>query len=239
MCEIHLPPLISRAKVTISLKDLTSSNFGLLIAFLLPGFVALWGVSFFSETVRTWLTLPITESPTVGGFLYVTLASLAAGLTASTIRWAVIDTLHHATGIRAQEWDYGRLEQHANAYRIVNEHHYLFYLWYSNMIVVLLFVWAARHTGSSVPAGIDALDLVIFALVVIFSLGSRDTYRHYCRRMDQMFSIAKTDSHQPDEPQSTIQGTAPNRIGSFVRRLIPQQVRKLTTERTTKLIDRR
>jgi len=151
----------------------------------------------------------------------------------------VIDTLHHATGIRPREWDFGRLEQYANAYRIVNEHHYLFYLWYSNMIVSLLFVWTARYAGSVVPAGVDAFDLTIFVLVVIFFLGSRDTYRRYCRRMDQMFSNGKTDSHRTEGSQTTNRRLVPNRIRSLVRRLIPQQVRKLTTQRTTKLIDGR
>ena len=61
--------------------DLTEKNFGLVIAYLLPGFVTLWGLSHFSPTIQTWLTSSQSGAPSVSGFLYVTLVSLALGLT--------------------------------------------------------------------------------------------------------------------------------------------------------------
>ena len=36
--------------------ELTARNFGLLIAYVLPGFVGLWGLGYLSEPVRTWLS---------------------------------------------------------------------------------------------------------------------------------------------------------------------------------------
>jgi hypothetical protein len=38
------------------MTEMSQKNFGLLIAYLLPGFVVLWGISFFSPTVQSWLT---------------------------------------------------------------------------------------------------------------------------------------------------------------------------------------
>ena len=64
------------------MKEVSPGNFGLLIAFLLPGFIVLWGLSYFSATVRLWLA-GSGQSPTVGGFMFVTLASVAAGVTVS------------------------------------------------------------------------------------------------------------------------------------------------------------
>ena len=81
------------------MKDVSPGNFGVLIAFVLPGFVVLWGVSYFSATVRLWLSGAGT-TPTIGGFMFGTLASVAAGVTVSTVRWLVIDKIHHWTGIR-------------------------------------------------------------------------------------------------------------------------------------------
>jgi hypothetical protein len=43
------------------MRDVTGQNFGLLIAYVLPGLTALWGVSFFSDTVRSWLNGPGSE----------------------------------------------------------------------------------------------------------------------------------------------------------------------------------
>ena len=37
------------------MREITSDNFGLLIAYLVPGFTVLLGVSYFSETAAAWL----------------------------------------------------------------------------------------------------------------------------------------------------------------------------------------
>ena len=63
-----------------SVKDVTTNNFGLLIAFVLPGFVLLWGMAPYSSTISEWLGQATSNAPTVGGFLYVTLASVGLGV---------------------------------------------------------------------------------------------------------------------------------------------------------------
>ncbi len=62
---------------------LSNENFGLVIAYVLPGFVALWGVAYFSPTVESWITASQQGAPSVAGFMYVTLASIGTGLTAA------------------------------------------------------------------------------------------------------------------------------------------------------------
>lgn len=98
------------------MSTLSNQNFGLVIAYLLPGFVALWGVSYFSPTVASWITASQHDTPTVAGFMYVTLASLASGVTVSAVRWAIIDHLHHATGVVPPAWQFGRLEGRLQGY---------------------------------------------------------------------------------------------------------------------------
>ncbi len=104
------------------MEPLKNDSFGLLIAYVLPGFVALSATAFYSETVRSWLGASSSFSPSVGGFLYVTLASTALGLLISTIRWAVIDRLHHATGIREPKWDFSTLQRNFAAFIITQRH---------------------------------------------------------------------------------------------------------------------
>jgi hypothetical protein len=53
-------------------------TFGLVIAFLLPGFVCLAGASRFSLTIASWMSLALTSDPSIVGFLYVLLASIGA-----------------------------------------------------------------------------------------------------------------------------------------------------------------
>ena len=108
------------------MKEVSTSNFGILISNLVPGFAVLWGASYFSETVRVWLGNSPVNAPTVGGFLYVTIASVASGLTVSSVRWLIIDAIHHRTGIRQPQWDFSRLQENITAYRTLVEIHYHF-----------------------------------------------------------------------------------------------------------------
>jgi hypothetical protein len=62
------------------MRDVTSDSFVILIAYLIPGFIILWGLSQFSPDVRSWMGTAGKNGQSVGGFLYVTIASVAAGL---------------------------------------------------------------------------------------------------------------------------------------------------------------
>lgn len=165
------------------LREDSITNFGFLIAFIVPGFTALWGVSYFSDTVRLWLGESATESPTVGGFLYVTLASIAAGLTASAVRWMVINRLHQWTGIPEPRWDFSRLGPNAVAFNMLIEIHYRHYQYYANMLVALIFLFICRRMGSGqIWAPLGAMDWSVLGLAAIFYVTSRDTLRKYHTR---------------------------------------------------------
>ena len=86
------------------MSDISSRNFGLLIAYLIPGFILIWGLGQWSPDVAAWLAGADGAGPTIGGFLIISVASIAAGMTASAIRWALIDTIHHATGLTRPQW---------------------------------------------------------------------------------------------------------------------------------------
>jgi hypothetical protein len=168
------------------MKDVSTGNFGLLIAFLLPGFVVLWGVSYFSPTVRLWLS-GAGQTPNVGGFMFVTLASVAAGVTVSTVRWLVIDTIHHWTGLPQPAWDFSRFQDRVGAYNVLNDIHYKFYQSHANGLVALAFVYLARRTHQGFfTTPLDLFDLGFVALSVILFVGSRDMLRKYYTRVSQL-----------------------------------------------------
>lgn len=175
------------------MSSLSNQNFGLVIAYLLPGFVALWGISCFSPTVDTWISASQQNAPTVAGFMYVTLASLAAGVTVSAMRWAIIDQLHHATGIQPPAWKFTNLEGKLQGYVTLIENHYRYYQFYSNMLVAAAFSVVMKGISSGLRPSFNVWTTVAFLLLeLVLFAGSRDTLRKYYSRTQQLLS-----SHHP------------------------------------------
>lgn len=114
-----------------SVPSVSNANFGPLIAYLVPGATVLWGLSLFSPTLSAWFAGVPTDAPTIGGFLYLTLASLGAGMTISALRWAIVDTVYARTGLPLPTFDFSRLGRNVAAFSLMIEIHYRHYLFYS------------------------------------------------------------------------------------------------------------
>lgn len=171
------------------MSTLSNQNFGLVIAYLLPGFVALWGISYSSPTVGSWITASQQGSPTVAGFMYVTLASLATGVTVSAVRWAIIDQLHHVTGVVPPAWKFANLEGKLQGYLTLIENHYRYYQFYANMFIAAAFSFAAKAVSAGSWASVRVGPLIGFLLLeAILLAGSRDTLRKYYSRTQQLLS---------------------------------------------------
>ncbi|MEM7625862.1 MAG: hypothetical protein AAF333_09545 [Planctomycetota bacterium] len=199
------------------MKDISNRNFGLLIAHVLPGFIALWGLQAVSPTVRVWLSAASSASdlPTVGGFLYVTLASVALGMAVGAIRWCVIDWLHHHTGLPRPTWDDSKLQQNLHAFDLLVEHHYRYYQFHSNTIVSLLIAYAAHRGSSGFDDSNGTLEFMLLALIAVFWATSRSNLHRYYTRVTALMnpegdSLMSNGSHpkpatgsKPQTPKPT------------------------------------
>ena len=172
---------------------LSNENFGLVIAYVLPGFVALWGVSYFSPTVESWITATQQGAPSVAGFMYVTVASLAAGLTVSAVRWAIIDNIHHLTGIVPPAWNFVNLDDKLQGFLTLNESHYRYYQFYANMFIAAGFTYSAWlvWNGKGIAAAGWA-NLCFLVLEVVLFAGSRDAIAKYYSRVAQLLGTLST-----------------------------------------------
>jgi len=164
------------------MREVTGQNFGLLIAYILPGFIVLWGLSHVSTTIAGWLG-STADDPTVGGFLYVTLASVGAGLTVSTLRWLLIDSLHHHTGLQQPAWDFSRLADRTAAFDVLIEIHYRYYQAYANTVIGLPLAFSIRWAVH----GFDSWEaLLVLSVGLLFLAASRDTLQKYYQRVEGM-----------------------------------------------------
>jgi len=192
------------------MRELSGRNFGVLIAYLLPGFVSLWAVAMFSPAVDSWLSSTPNAQPTVGGFLYTTLGSLSGGLTVSAVRWAVVDSFHHATGLISPEWDFSKLRGRLDAFEALVENHYRYYQFYSNMLVAVVAVFLARATHLGTVCSTDRLQIVFLLLACVFLAASRDTLGKYYGRASQLLGTRpyREKGHYDDERLSPRSGHA-------------------------------
>ena len=172
------------------MESVTNANFGPLIAYLVPGATVLAGFSQFSPVLRSWMGAAPADAPTIGGFLYLTVASLAAGMTVSAVRWALIDTLHSLTGLPLPRLDFSRLGKNVEAFGLLIEIHYKHFQYYSNMVVSAAIAYTCYRVklGGMLPLG--WLDVAFVVLEVIFFSTSRDCLAKYYARSQQLLTSA-------------------------------------------------
>jgi len=170
------------------MTTLSNQNFGLIIAHLVPGFIALWGLQDVSPAVRLWLSVSASaeQLPTVGGFFYVTLASLAMGMTLSGIRWCVIDTLHHYTGKPRPKWDDTKLQDKLAAFDLLVQHHYHYYQFYANSLVALIVGYAGHRYSHGFDLFNGHLEIALIILTGVFWATSRNNLHRYYTRVTKL-----------------------------------------------------
>ena len=176
------------------MQSVSNANFGPLIAYLVPGATALWGISEFVPSLRSWFAIVPMQTPTIGGFLYLTVASIACGMVVSAIRWAVVDSFHRVTGLPLPALDFSKLGRNVEAFNLLIEIHYKHFQFYANEFVALAIAYVSyriKH-GNFWPLG--WLDAGFLAIEAILLLTSRDTLRKYDLRSQQLLGVDDTES---------------------------------------------
>jgi hypothetical protein len=169
-----------------SLHSVSNTTFGPLIAYLVPGATTLWGVGLFVPGIQAWFATQPEQAPTIGGFLYLTIASIACGMTVTAIRWAVIDTLHQRTGLGVPNLNFAKLADRVEAYHLLIEIHYRHYQFYANMAVATAIAYLRFRVQAGFSPWFGWLEVMFVALELVFFGTSRDTLSKYHRRSAQL-----------------------------------------------------
>ena len=201
-------PFLNARTVT----PLSGKTFGLLIAFVIPGFIALVGISPLSPQVQAWLA-PEPQIPArIEAIVFLALASIAAGLTVSGVRWLIIDTIHHATGLRAPRWDDTRLQSNLDAFDTIVEAHYRHYQFYSNGATALAVAYFVHRFGTSTHVAVDRIDPLFLAVELLFLVVSRDTLAKYYARTSRLLgplrNLERSVPHGKRQPPEAVAAEA-------------------------------
>jgi len=172
------------------MKDVTEKNFGVIIAFWLPGFLLLWALSYSWPEVATWLAKSSgTDAPTVGGFLYTTLASLAVGLLINAVRWAIVQEIvfYRITRLKRGNINYGNLKNKdvLTAFQGAIENNYRYYQYYSNAFVAIVGGFASYAAYG--PKGPNlAAWVVVVGVALALLIASRNELKAFNERAESI-----------------------------------------------------
>ena len=188
------------------MNDAIGKHFGLLIAYVLPGFVTIWALRPFSPEIDAWLRPSPTIPAGIDAVFFVLLASIFAGMTVSAPRWAVIDTLHHCTGLPRPDWDDANLPMRLTAFANMVEEHYRHYLFHANAAVAVAVFYASLWLRPPAPTAVTTI-LFVF-LLLLFLATSRDNLRKYYGRTARLLGVLppveRNDCHVQRQPLETV-----------------------------------
>jgi hypothetical protein len=166
------------------MNDLIRQNFGLLIAYVLPGFVVVSGAAILYPPVRDLVTPTLGLADGVESTAFVTLATLLAGMSVSSLRWLIVDSFHHWTGLRRPEWDDAGLPAKLPAFTAIVEDHYRFYQFHANLAVAIACVYIAWRVQQ--PPFAPWADEAFLLIECLFLATSRDNLRKYYARASRL-----------------------------------------------------
>ena len=162
--------------------DSSSKQFGLAIAYLLPGFIGLAGIAPFVPAVAAWL-YPLEQTQAgVGPPVYAVLAATTIGMIVSCFRWIIIDHIHLGTGSLPPIWDDSRLDDRLAAFDYLVESHYRYYLFVSNTLCAIVGAYTIHRWAGTLPLRGAGVDLVFLILCGILFVASRDALAKYYTR---------------------------------------------------------
>jgi hypothetical protein len=167
--------------------DILNRQFGLIIAYLLPGFIALAGIAPLVPTVAGWLRAGQTAN--LGAPIYALLAATAAGMIVSCFRWLIVDRIHLLAGVPGPVFNAQALEEQPGAFNYLVESHYRYYQFYANTLVALTWTYSiCRILHPSPLLGIGT-DVGMFFVAVALFAGSRDSLSKYRVRSKQLVGL--------------------------------------------------
>lgn len=174
-------------------------NFSLIIAFILPGFLFLFGTVFLVTYATADFVSQLRPIRQIGGFMFFLLAATSSGMILSAIRWAILDTLHYLTGLKSPALDFGKLEGKSSSFMLIVENNYRYYLFYGNSLIALLGLLVVAWL-EEVPLASRWLPLV-FSLMAVLFLASRDSLRRFYSRTSQIIGIPTASRRKSKVPR--------------------------------------
>lgn len=132
------------------MKDVTTTSFGLVAAYLLPGVLGLYTLSLWSTQVEQFLKSFMTAQSSFGLFFFVSLLALIIGVELTAIRWVVFE-LGACRNIRLLPADFAGMtsQDKASAFAVAIDENYRYHQFFGalSIVIPIMGVSLARRFG--------------------------------------------------------------------------------------------
>lgn len=217
------------------MADSTTRVFGLLVAYVVPGFVGLTGLVPLFPPVAQWLHPVDQQALGFGPPVYAILAATAIGLVVSCFRWLLVDQLLHWTGIRRPRWNDDRLPETLEGFDYLVQHHFRYYEFCGNTLIAALWSYLLNRTFQTVTSLGVGTDLGMVILSLVLFAASRDALANYFRRTARLVGeVAEKESqgnnmfngnHHAEEGSDSQKKPTPNKAEKPEAQLPQAQVK--------------
>jgi hypothetical protein len=163
-----------------------SFSFGLIVAYVLPGFIGLVGLAPLVPAVAGWLHSVNAGDGGFGSPIYALLAATTMGMVLSCFRWWIIDKIHHWTGIKPPDWKLSALENRLEPFKYIVEGTYRYYQFYANVVIAVIWAYPIHRLLKTSPFLGVGTDLGALILCAVLFAGSRDALAKYYQRSHQV-----------------------------------------------------
>jgi hypothetical protein len=121
------------------MKDVTSTSFGLVIAFVLPGLTGFYSLVFWSPDVKNVFNTFLTAESNVGLFFLVFAAAVVVSLELTLVRWLFFERCL-CRSVKLEPSDFEKLgasETKLSAFRTIVDEHYRYHQFWGGMFFVI------------------------------------------------------------------------------------------------------
>lgn len=120
------------------------------------------------------------DQPSIGGFLFSLPVSIGCGIILSAIRWMLVDSAIHLTGVRKPNLNFRSMDIKLQAFSLLVEHNYRFYQFYANSLVAILVLVGIRLRMDGCPTHETLFWLGL--LCTVLAAASRDCLARFYQR---------------------------------------------------------
>ena len=168
------------------MKDITTTTFGLMIAYLLPGLFGLYTCSFWSPTIRSQFELFSKAASNAGLFFLILLFALLVGLQLTAFRWVIFELLLcRRTALKRDEFTQLKTKEQIEVFSVMLDENFRYHQFWGGIapVVPAFFLGLCREYGVALWSLVALQWFVAFLVVEAVTVAAAiEAYTRYVAR---------------------------------------------------------